>query len=56
MYLFEWDEKKNLLNVEKHGMDFQEARTVFFDEAAILFDDPDHSKDGDRFLIIGMSL
>lgn len=50
---FEWDEKKNEINKKKHGLSFEEAREVFGDENAILFDDPDHSLDENRFLIIG---
>ncbi len=53
---FEWDENKNLINQRKHGVSFEEARTVFHDVFAILFDDPDHSDHEERFLIIGMSL
>ena len=52
---FEWDENKNLINQKKHGIDFEEAATVFYDMNAILFDDPDHSMEEDRFLIIGIS-
>ena len=52
---FEWDDKKNALNIEKHGLSFYEAATVFCDERAIVFDDPDHSGEEQRFLIIGMS-
>ena len=53
---FEWDETKNRINQRKHGLAFEEAMTVFYDEYAILFDDPDHSTDDeDRFLIIGMT-
>lgn len=50
---FEWDENKNQINKKKHGLSFETAREVFYDEYAILFDDPDHSIDEDRFLIIG---
>lgn len=50
---FEWDEHKNQLNLRKHGISFQEASTVFYDEYAILFDDPEHSEEEDRFLLIG---
>ena len=50
---FEWDESKNELNQKKHGLSFETAKEVFFDEYAILFDDPDHSEEEDRFLIIG---
>ncbi len=52
---FEWDENKNQINQRKHGISFDEAKTVFYDEYAILFDDPEHSVDEDRFLIIGMT-
>ena len=52
---FEWDEHKNRINIEKHGISFSEASTVFYDENAVLFDDPDHSEQEDRFLIIGFS-
>jgi uncharacterized DUF497 family protein len=55
MYRFEWDENKNKSNKVKHGFDFDEASTVFFDESAILFDDPEHSSEEDRFLLLGMS-
>ena len=50
---FEWDNNKNEINKKKHGLSFEEAKEVFGDENAILFDDPDHSLDEDRFLIIG---
>ena len=50
---FEWDENKNKINKNKHGISFEEAKTVFCDEFAILFDDPDHSEEEERFLIIG---
>ena len=52
---FDWDENKNRINLEKHGITFEEASTVFFDDRAILFDDPEHSIDEDRFLLLGMS-
>ena len=55
MYCFDWDENKNRINLEKHGITFEEASTVFFDDRAILFDDPEHSIDEDRFLLLGMS-
>lgn len=50
---FEWDENKNQTNQKKHGISFEEAKAVFFDDDAILFDDPEHSKGEERFLIIG---
>ena len=52
---FEWDENKNKDNVKKHKVSFEEAQTVFLDENAIRFFDPDHSKDEDRFIMLGMS-
>ena len=52
---FEWDPNKNEKNKKKHGISFEEARTVFFDEYAVLFDDPDHSDEEERFLILGLS-
>ena len=52
---FEWDENRNHINQCKHGISFDEAQIVFEDTYAILFDDPDHSDDEERFLIIGMS-
>ena len=52
---FEWDENKNKINITKHGIDFIEASSTFYDDEAILFDDPDHSEEEDRFLLIGMS-
>ena len=55
MYYFDWDENKNRINLDKHGITFEEASTVFFDDRALLFDDPEHSLDEDRFLLLGMS-
>jgi len=52
---FEWDERKKKANIKKHGVSFDEARTVFYDENAIQFFDPDHSEDEDRFILLGMS-
>ena len=52
---FEWDENKNQTNKVKHGIDFEEAKTVFYDDDAIVFDDPDHSMEEERFLILGIS-
>ena len=52
---FAWDEKKNRVNARKHGVSFEEAQTVFLDERAIRFFDPDHSQDEDRFIMLGMS-
>ena len=52
---FSWDEKKNLANKEKHGVSFEEAKTVFFDENAVQYPDPDHSDVEARFLMVGHS-
>ena len=52
MLKFVWDEK-NRSNQNKHGVSFEEAKTVFYDDHAVLFDDPDYSIDEERFLIIG---
>ena len=53
--IFEWDDSKNAINIKKHGISFEEAMTVFYDDDAIVFEDPDHSIEEKRFLIIGMS-
>ncbi len=52
---FEWDPSKSIANRRKHGITFEEARTVFYDEHARLIDDPDHSGDEDRFILLGVS-
>ncbi len=52
---FEWDRKKAAENQRKHGVSFEEAQSVFADEFAILLDDPDHSVDEARFLLLGLS-
>ena len=52
---FEWDNEKNKTNTKKHGVSFEEGKTVFFDEYALQFFDPEHSEDEDRFLLLGTS-
>ena len=52
---FSWDEQKNRTNQKKYRVSFDEAQTVFFDENAIEYFDPDHSVDEDRFLMLGIS-
>ena len=52
---FSWDERKNLANQKKHRLSFKKAQTVFFDEHAIEYYDPDHSGSEDRFLMLGHS-
>jgi len=52
---FEWDENKNQINQQKHSISFEEAKTVFYDENALVIDDPDHSEEEERFIILGLS-
>jgi uncharacterized DUF497 family protein len=52
---FEWDERKNSSNKEKHGVSFEKAATVFADENALVIPDPEHSHSEDRFIILGLS-
>lgn len=52
---FEWDERKARTNASKHGITFEEAKSVFRDERALLIDDPDHSDQEDRFVLLGLS-
>ena len=52
---FEWDKNKEKTNAKKHGVSFDEARTVFYDEQAIQFFDPEHSDEEDRFILLGTS-
>ena len=52
---FVWDSRKAKSNAKKHGVTFEEAETVFFDESALLLADPDHSEQEDRFILLGAS-
>ncbi len=52
---FTWNDTKNETNEKKHGVCFEEAQSVFFDESAMEFFDSEHSLDEDRFLILGQS-
>ncbi|MGX9726097.1 MAG: BrnT family toxin [Candidatus Electronema sp. VV] len=52
---YEWDEIKAVSNIEKHGVSFEEAKTVFNDPLYVDFYDPDHSYDENRYIIIGES-
>ena len=52
---FEWDENKNRINQHKHGISFTEAKTVFYDEEALVINDPEHSEKEERFIILGLS-
>ena len=51
---FEWDGRKAAANRRKHGVSFEEARTVFYDDEALLLHDDDEAED-DRFVLLGMS-
>ncbi len=52
---FDWDENKAASNLSKHGVSFEEAKTVFGDPLYVDFYDPDHSDDEERYLIVGES-
>lgn len=52
---FEWDDNKNQTNKKKHKISFEEAQTVFYDNEALVIDDPEHSEEEDRFIILGLS-
>jgi uncharacterized DUF497 family protein len=52
---FEWEPRKANVNLKKHGITFEEAKSVFYDDHAKLLDDPDHSEDEDRFILLGVS-
>ena len=52
---FEWDPKKAQANLRKHKVSFEDAQSVFSDENALLIDDPDHSEEEDRFVLLGLS-
>jgi hypothetical protein len=52
---FEWNENKGERNLSKHGVSFEEAKTVFDDPLYVDFYDPDHSEDEERYLIVGES-
>jgi hypothetical protein len=55
MISFGWDPPKAKANVRKHGVSFEEALSVFYDEFAVQFFDDDHSSNEERFLLLGMS-
>ena len=52
---FEWDPRKSASNEEKHKVTFEEARSAFADPNGLVIDDPDHSEDEDRFILLGLS-
>lgn len=53
--VFAWDDKKENSNIKKHGITFNEAQSVFFDDNALQFWDDDHSEVEERFLMLGLS-
>lgn len=53
---FDWDPDKDADNRKKHGVAFEEAATVFYDDNALLIADPDHSAEEDRFVLLGLSV
>lgn len=53
MIKFEWNESKNQTNQKKHGISFAEAQTVFYDDEALVIDDPEHSEEEEGFIILG---
>ena len=53
---FQWDENKNTTNKKKHKISFEEAKSVFYDSEALLINDPEHSQEEERFIILGMSV
>jgi len=55
MIKFEWNSNKAISNIKKHGVSFEEAKSVFYDEAAIQFYDNENSGKEDRFLMLGFS-
>ena len=56
MISFEWDLRKASANFKKHGVSFDEAQSVFYDENAVQFFDDEHSESEERFLLLGMSI
>jgi len=52
---FEWDEDKGKANLKKHNVSFKEARTAFYDPWSLILEDPSHSQDEERFIVLGMS-
>lgn len=55
MIRFEWDPVKAAANLKKHGVSFEEAASIFYDEFAVQFFDAENSSSEDRFLMLGLS-
>jgi hypothetical protein len=56
MIKFEWDPRKDSANLRKHGVSFEEAQSVFYDENAVQFYDEHHSEQEHRFIMLGLSI
>ena len=56
MLKFDWDPRKDKANQKKHGVSFEEAQSVFFDDYATQFYDEEHSVQEERFILLGMSI
>jgi uncharacterized protein len=52
---FEWDPRKARSNLKRHGVSFEEAVSVFYDDEALMQEDPEHSEDEERFVLLGLS-
>ncbi|HSW76853.1 MAG TPA: BrnT family toxin [Candidatus Saccharimonadales bacterium] len=52
---FDWNASKALSNKKKHGVSFEEAKSAFYDENALVIHDPEHSDHEDRFVLMGRS-
>ena len=52
---FEWDPRKAKVNLQKHGVSFEEAQSVFYDEQALLHEDPQPLHEEERFVLLGLS-
>lgn len=52
---FEWDPRKARSNEKKHGVSFDEAESVFYDEQALLLEDPRPAEEEERFVLLGLS-
>lgn len=55
MMIFAWSERKSKINLQKHKVSFEEAESVFYDDCARLIEDPEHSKNEERFILLGIS-
>ena len=52
---FEWDKNKARINQKKHGVSFEDAESLFYDEYALEFFDEEHSSKEERFIMLGLS-